>query len=56
MYRHYDIEDGYDDELLTEQDVMDSIQEWNYSMGTEYKSIDDFNNGEQYYKYLKVEA
>ena len=56
MFMFFDVEDGFDGELLTEQDVMESIQEWNDTMETEYQSIDDFNSGEQHYKYLKVEG
>jgi hypothetical protein len=53
-YRLIDIEDDLSNEHtepLTKKEVLDSIKEWNDEMGTNYNSIAEFNEKEQYWKW-----
>jgi hypothetical protein len=38
-------------EPVTKEEALEQIQEWNDEMGTNYNSIQDFNEKEQYWKW-----
>ena len=52
-----DIEDetsnDWSDEV-SKQQALEQIEEWNMEMGTNYKSIKEFNEGEQYWQWEEV--
>lgn len=50
MFRINDIEEDKSNELYTFGAVKDYISEWNEDMGTIYDTIQEFNDGEQYYE------
>ena len=53
-YAFIDVEE--DEEGCTfdsKKEVMEYIEEWNEDMETDYKSIEDFNKGELYYKLIR---
>lgn len=57
-YKLIDIEDESSNEWsepTTKQEALEQIQEWNTEMGTNYKSISEFNDGEQYWQWEEVE-
>ena len=57
MYKIIDIEDEASNEgaeTLTLEQVMEEINQWNKDLGTDYKSIEDFNVGEGYYQIVKI--
>jgi len=39
---------------VSKQQALEQIEEWNMEMGTNYKSIKEFNEGEQYWKWEEV--
>ena len=50
-YKLIDIEDETSNEWsepVTKEEALGQIQEWNEEMGSEYNSIQDFNEKEQY--------
>lgn len=54
-----DIEDEKSNDWVkdsTEQEAFEIIQEWNTEMGTNYSSIEEFNRGEQYWRWKKVKS
>jgi hypothetical protein len=56
-YKLIDIEDESSNESsepVTKKEALEQIQEWNEEMGTEYNSIQDFNEKEQYWKWEEV--
>jgi len=53
-YKLIDIEDETSNEWsepVTKQEALEQIQEWNDEMGTNYNSITEFNEKEQYWKW-----
>ena len=53
-YKLIDIEDETSNawsEPVTKQEALEQIQEWNDEMGTNYNSITEFNEKEQYWKW-----
>ena len=56
-YKLIDIEDESSNEWsepITKKEAMDQIQEWNDEMGTNYKTIVEFNENEQYWKWEHI--
>lgn len=56
-YKLIDMEDEASNEWsdpVTRTEVMEQIQEWNYQMRTNYSSIEEFNEREQYWKWEMV--
>ena len=56
-YKLIDIEDeesNLDSKPITEQETLKQIRDWNHQMRTNYNSIQDFNEGEQYWKWEEV--
>jgi hypothetical protein len=56
-YKLIDIEDETSNEWsesTTKQEALEQIQEWNTEMGTNYNSISEFNEGEQYWQWEEV--
>ena len=55
QYLFIDIEDPEDEqEPMSYEDVKEFIVDWNADMGTNYKSIEGFNKGEDYYEIKEV--
>ena len=53
-YKLIDIEDESSNEwseAVTKAEALEQIQEWNQEMGTNHSSIEEFNEGEQYWKW-----
>ena len=53
-YKLIDIEDESSNDWTTaasEQEAFEIIQEWNTEMGTNYNSIKEFNEKEQYWQW-----
>jgi len=53
-YKLIDIEDETSNEWsepVTKEEALEQIQEWNEEMGTNYNSITEFNEKEQYWKW-----
>ena len=56
-YKLIDIEDESSNEWsepITKKEALDQIQEWNDEMGTNYKTIAEFNENEQYWQWQPV--
>lgn len=56
-YKLIDIEDESSNEWsepITKKEALDQIQEWNDEMGTNYKTIEEFNENEQYWQWQPV--
>jgi hypothetical protein len=56
-YKLIDIEDESSNEWsepITKKEALDQIQEWNDEMGTNYKTIAEFNEKEQYWQWEEV--
>lgn len=56
-YKLIDIEDDSSNEWsepITEKEALEQIQEWNDEMGTNYKTIEEFNENEQYWQWQSV--
>jgi hypothetical protein len=56
-YKLIDIEDESSNEWsepITKKEALDQIQEWNDEMGTNYKTIEAFNENEQYWQWQSV--
>ena len=52
-----DIEDETSNDCggeVSKQQALEHIEEWNVEMGTNYKSIEEFNKGEQYWNWEEV--
>jgi len=57
-YKLIDIEDETSNEWsepVTKGEALGQIQEWNEEMESEYNSIQDFNEKEQYWKWEEVQ-
>lgn len=53
-YKLIDIEDESSNEWslpVTKEEALEQIQEWNEEMGTNYNSITEFNEKEQYWQW-----
>lgn len=64
MWFYYDVDDftwtkqeliDAHEELMTDKDVDKFLADWNDGLDTQYKTIDDFNKGEEYYKVISWE-
>jgi hypothetical protein len=56
-YKLIDIEDDLSNEWAeptTKEEALEQIQEWNTEMGTNYNSIKEFNENEQYWQWEEV--
>jgi hypothetical protein len=56
-YKLIDIEDESSNDWTTaasEQEAFEIIQEWNTEMGTNYNSIKEFNENEQYWQWKEA--
>jgi hypothetical protein len=56
-YKLIDIEDELSNEWTeptTKEEALEQIQEWNTEMGTNYNSISEFNENEQYWQWEEV--
>jgi hypothetical protein len=56
-YKLIDTEDELSNdgaEILTLEKTMEEIKQWNEDMDTDYKSIQDFNEGEEYYQIIEI--
>jgi hypothetical protein len=56
-YKLIDIEDELSNEWAeptTKEEALEQIQEWNTEMGTNYNSISEFNENEQYWQWEEV--
>ena len=56
-YKLIDIEDDLSNEWAeptTKEEALEQIQEWNTEMGTNYNSISEFNENEQYWQWEEV--
>jgi hypothetical protein len=56
-YKLIDIEDESSNEWsepVTKKEALEQIKEWNDEMGTDYKSIAEFNEKEQYWKWEQI--
>ena len=52
-----DIEDELSNEWTeptTKEEALEQIQEWNTEMGTNYNSISEFNENEQYWQWKEA--
>jgi hypothetical protein len=57
-YKLIDIEDETSNEWsepVTKEEALGQIQEWNEEMESEYNSIQDFNEKEQYWKWEEAQ-
>ena len=53
-YKLIDIEDESSNECsepVTKEEALEQIKEWNDEMGTNYESISEFNEKEQYWQW-----
>lgn len=58
-YKLIDIEDETSNEWsepISKKEALEQIQEWNDEMGTNYKTIEEFNENEQYWKWEEVKT
>jgi hypothetical protein len=56
-YKLIDIEDELSNEWAeptTKEEALEQIQEWNTEMGTNYNSISEFNENEQYWQWKEA--
>ena len=56
-YKLIDIEDELSNEWAEptpKEEALEQIQEWNTEMGTNYNSISEFNENEQYWQWEEV--
>jgi len=56
-YKLIDIEDeesNMGSKPITEQEALKQIRDWNHQMRTNYNSMQDFNDGEQYWQWEEV--
>ena len=56
-YKLIDIEDETSNEWrepVTKKEALEQIQDWNMEMGTDYGSISEFNEKEQYWQWEEV--
>ena len=56
-YKLIDIEDELSNEWTeptTKEKALEQIQEWNTEMGTNYNSISEFNENEQYWQWKEA--
>jgi hypothetical protein len=56
-YKLTDIEDDLSNEWTeptTKEEAFEIIQEWNTEMGTNYNSISEFNENEQYWQWKEA--
>ncbi len=56
-YKLIDVEDeesNLDSQPITEQEALKQIRDWNNQMNTHYNSIQDFNDGEEYWQWEEV--
>jgi hypothetical protein len=56
-YRLIDIEDeesNLGSQPITEEEALSQIRDWNHQMNTYYNSIQDFNDGEEYWQWEEV--
>jgi hypothetical protein len=56
-YKLIDIEDELSNEWsehTTKEEALEQIQEWNTEMGTNYNSISEFNENEQYWQWKEA--
>jgi hypothetical protein len=56
-YKLIDIEDDLSNEWTeptTKEEALEQIQEWNTEMGTNYNSISEFNENEQYWQWKEA--
>tara|TARA_R110002124_G_scaffold62005_3_gene169770 strand:+ start:191 stop:376 length:186 start_codon:yes stop_codon:yes gene_type:complete len=49
LFRWVDIDEIKGDFDTTYREIIDQIKDWNIDMETEYKTIQQFNDGEEYY-------
>lgn len=49
LFRWVDIDEIKGDFDTTYKEIIDQIKDWNIDMETEYKTIQQFNDGEEYY-------
>lgn len=56
-YKLIDIEDETSNEWsepVTKKEALEQIHDWNMEMGTDYKSIKEFNEYEQYWQWKEI--
>jgi hypothetical protein len=56
-YKLIDIEDESSNEWsepITKEETLKEIQDWNDEMGTNYKTITEFNENEQYWQWQQI--
>ena len=49
LFRWVDIDEIKGDFDTTYKEIIDQIKDWNIDMETEYQTIQQFNDGEEYY-------
>ena len=49
LFRWVDVDEIKGDFDTTYKEIIDQIKDWNIDMETEYKTIQQFNDGEEYY-------
>ena len=49
LFRWVDIDEIKGDFDTTYREIIDQIKDWNIDMETEYQTIQQFNDGEEYY-------
>jgi len=50
LFRFNDIDEDKSIDLHSFKYAMEYIRDWNIDYGTEYQTIQDFNDGEEYYE------
>ena len=49
-----DVEEEQNTAFISKKEVLNYIELWNENMETNYKNIEDFNDGEEYYTFNEV--
>jgi len=52
-YLFHDRDDDFDGGYADDEALIDFLSDWNEQMETNYQSIDDFNEGEEYYTIVR---
>lgn len=53
-YQLHDTDEGLISDLWSEDEILSYLREWNENLDTDYQSIEEFNEGEDYYLIVPV--
>ena len=54
-YQLQDTDEGLISDLWSEDEILSYLREWNEMMDTDYQSIEEFNEGEDYYSFVPIQ-